>query len=119
MYGDGRIVIVPPSTSTAPPLPEAIVVRVSEDGIQRLLRGARTAGLLRTTDYGEAGVTDQGTSVIDVDAAGRTRTVDVYALLLPEGDRGLSRAQRLHRRALRGFLHDAADPDFYEGTVIT
>ena len=117
-YGDGRIVIVPPSTAAAPPLPGATGLYVSEAGVQRLLRAARAAGLLRATDYGDAGVTDQGTSHIEATTAGRTQRTDVYALLLREGDRGLTRAQRVHRSRLRAFVHDAADPAFYDDTVI-
>lgn len=119
VYGDGRVVIVPPTAASTPPLPEATVLRVTEAGIQRLLRAARAAGLLRTTDYGQAGVTDQGTSRIEVAATGTTHTDDVYALLLPEADRGLTGAQRLHRRRLRTFVHRAADADFYGDTLVT
>jgi hypothetical protein len=120
VYGDGRVVIVPPSGAGGddPPLPEATVLRVTEDDIQKLLRAAKRAGLLRDADYGEAGVTDQGTSVFEV-TTGATHTASVYALLLEEGDRGLTRKQRAHREALRAFAHDAVDPDFYEGTLDT
>jgi hypothetical protein len=121
VYGDGRIVIVPPSGpgSDGPPLPEATVLRVTEDGIQKVLRAARRAGLLQSTDFGEPGVTDQGTSVIDVTTTGEPRTTSVYALLLEEGDRGLTRTQRANRAALRDFAGRAADPDFYERTLST
>lgn len=118
VYGDGRIVIVPPSgaDSSAPPLPEATVLHVTEEGIQKVLRAAKRAGLLRGADYGEAGVTDQGTSVFEVTTSD-TSTISVYALLLEEGDRGLTRKQRANREALREFAHDAADADFYESSL--
>jgi len=121
VYGDGRIVIVPPSGAGGgtPPVPEATVLHVTEDGIQKILRAARRAGLLRHVDYGEANVTDQGTSQFVVTTAGAPDTTTVYALLLEEGDRGLTRSQRTHREALRELAHDASDPDFYEGTLVT
>lgn len=121
VYGDGRIVIVPPSGAGThdPPLPEATVLRVTEDGIQKVLRAAKRAGLLRGADYGEAGVTDQGTSVFEITTAGEPSTTSVYALLLEEGDRGLTRKQRANRVALRELARGAADPDFYEGTRFT
>jgi hypothetical protein len=109
VYGNGTVVIRRPGASDdAPPEPER--VHVDEAGLQRLLREARKAGLLRDTDYGEAMVTDQGTSTITIDAGGDRRTVRVYALLLPDGDRGLTRDQREARGALRRFVHFAAQP---------
>lgn len=121
IYGDGRIVIVPPSGAgrNGPPLPEATVLHVTEDGIQRALRAAKRAGLLRDTDYGEAGVTDQGTSVFEITTQGEPRITSVYALLLEEGDRGLTHKQRANREALRQLSHDVTDADFYERTSST
>ncbi len=117
VYGDGRVVIVPPSDADGPDVPEATVLQVGEDGVQKILRGARRAGLLKATNYGEAGVTDQGSVTFEVTTAGEPRTTSVYALLLPEGDRGLPHKQQVLRQRLRTFVHHAADPEFY-GTVI-
>jgi hypothetical protein len=112
LYGDGRLVIAPPPVDDETP-PKARVVELDERGIQRILRRAARAGLLADTEYGEAGVTDQGTSTIRVDAGGKVREVHVYALLLEQGDPGLPREQRAARRSLRRFVHAAADPSSY------
>lgn len=90
--------------------------KVGERGVRRALREARRVGLTRRTDYGEAGITDQGTSTIVVKSNGRTRTTNVYALLMPEGDQGLTRAQREARELLRDFVHDATRRSFYVGS---
>lgn len=112
LYGDGRLVIMAPAVDDETP-PKERVVQVGERGIQRILRRAAKAGLLDDPEYGEAGVTDQGTSTVRVDAGGKVRTVHVYALLLDQGDAGLPREQRAARRALRRFVHAAADPSSY------
>jgi hypothetical protein len=112
MYGDGRIVMQVRGS------PDASELRVTERGVQRLLRGARAAGLLDDTDYGEAGVTDQGTTTVEIDAEASHHTFSVYALELPEGDRGLPRAQRAARRGLRRFLHAVGSSSYFDGTLV-
>lgn len=112
VYGDGRVVISPPATDGRP-RPRSRELHVGDRAVQRLLRAARRAGLLTGTDFGDAGVTDQGTSVIRVAAAGGVRTFAVYALLLEEGDTGLAREQRAAREALRRFVHVAARASWY------
>ena len=107
VYGDGRI-----EPGSGPEL------RVTERGIQRLLREARAAGLLADTDFGEALVTDQGTTTVTVTAGGRTREHSVYALELPDGDRGLPRPQQAARRHLRRFLHSLGAPSYWNGTLV-
>jgi len=91
------------------------VFEIDEATVQRALRAARKAGLLRTKvrDYGEAGVTDQGTTVVEVHAGGVDRTFSVYALLLEEGDRGLTAQQQRARRALRAFIDKVTHAAFY------
>jgi hypothetical protein len=69
------------------------------------LREARRIGLLGDAEYGQALVTDQGTTTVEIHAGGIDRAVAIYALELPEGDRGLPKDQRQARRALRAFLH--------------
>jgi hypothetical protein len=105
--GDGRVVYGDGSE-----------VLVTERGLQRLLRGARAAHLLDDTDFGQAGVTDQGTTVVDVNAGGDTHTAGVYALELRESDHGIPRAQVSARRHLRRFLHSVGDPSYWSGTLI-
>ena len=113
---DGEVVIARPATVVgAENAPEPIVLHVNERGLQRVLRAAEAAGLLAATppDVGEPGVTDQGTTAIHVTAGTADRTVHAYALLLKEGDSGVTPAQRDARRALRRFVHRVADPAFY------
>jgi hypothetical protein len=107
VFGDGRI-----------GFGDGEELRVTERGLQRLLRGARDAGLLDDTDFGDAGVTDQGTTTVAVTTDAGARTVEVYALELPEGDRGLPKAQRAARRELRRLLH-SLDASFWVGTLLT
>jgi hypothetical protein len=95
MFGDGRVVF-----------DNGTERQWSERRVQRFLRDAREVGLLGDTDYGDATVTDQGTTTVEVHAAGVDRTHHIYALELPEGDRGLLREQRQARRELRRFLHE-------------
>jgi hypothetical protein len=95
VYGDGRVVF-----------DDGTERQWSERRLQRFLRDARDVGLLGDTDYGEATVTDQGTTTITVHAGGVDRTRHIYALELSEGDRGLPREQREARRELRRFLHE-------------
>jgi hypothetical protein len=108
VYGDGRVVYGDGSE-----------VRSHERALQRLLRDARAAGLLDDTDFGQTGVTDQGTTAVDVNAGGDQHAIDVYALELPEGDRGLPQAQKVARRHLRRFLHSVGDPSYWSGTIVT
>jgi hypothetical protein len=95
MFGDGRVVF-----------DNGTERQWSERRVQRFLRDAREVGLLGDTDYGDATVTDQGTTTVEVHAAGVDRTHHIYALELPEGDRGLLREQPQARRELRRFLHE-------------
>jgi hypothetical protein len=91
------------------------VFEVDEASVQRALRAARKAGLLRSKarDYGEAGVTDQGTTEVEVHAGAVDHTFSVYALLLEEGDRGLTAQQQRARRALRSFIDKVTHASFY------
>lgn len=111
--GDGLVTIVPPR-SNAPHTPE--LVQADERALQKVLRRARHIGLLgsKPLDIGEAYVTDQGTTTIEVHAAGVTRSIDVYALLLSDGDHGLTPKQRHARRALRAFIHDLTRAAYYQ-----
>lgn len=108
VFGDGRVVFG-----------DGRELRVTERGLQRLLRGARDAGLLDDTDFGEALVTDQGTTVVEVTIDAGTRSVSVYALELREADRGLAPSQRTARRALRAFLHSLDGAAYRHGVTVT
>ncbi len=116
IYGDGRIVMVGPTTLEFPgaALPNLQEGRLTEDEVQELLRAAERAGLLdpEPPDYGEPLVTDLPTTVVTVGAGGDEHRVAVYALDYPD-DTGLSREQRDARRRLRDFVRgidaDAVD----------
>jgi hypothetical protein len=105
VLGDGRVVYGGGSE-----------LRVTERGLQRLLRDARRFGLLEDADYGQANVTDQGTTTVVVRTDAEHR-VGVYALELAEVDRGVPRPQRDARRALRHFLHALARTSYWAGTI--
>jgi len=97
VYGDGRVVIDDGATERTQ--------NWSERRLQRFLREARRIGLLGDAEYGEAMVTDQGTTTVEIHAGGIDRALAIYALELPAGDRGLPKAQREARRDLRRLLH--------------
>lgn len=94
LFGNGRLAHGEGSTR-----------QLTEAEVQRLLADARRVGLLGKRSYGNALVTDQGTTTVEIHAAGVDRTLDIYALELVEGDHGLPREQRHARQALRAFLH--------------
>jgi hypothetical protein len=77
VFGDGRVVVVGPTTLEfpGPALPNLQEFRVNDDGLARILRAARDAGLLadESPDYGDPGVTDQTTTTVTVRADGVTR----------------------------------------------
>jgi len=119
--GDGLVTIVPPRSSVrrAPHTPE--LVQADERALQKVLRRERHIGLLgaKALGTGESYVTDQGTTTIEVHAAGVDRSIDVYALLLSDGDHGLTPGQRHIRRALRAFIHDLTRTDYYQADSAT
>jgi hypothetical protein len=114
--GDGHVVIR--SKPDADGWTKTVRFRVTERGIQRVLRGARTAGLFEDPRYGNPSITDQGTTTIDIRAAGIDQQVDVYALLLAESDQYVQPDEQGPRARLRDFVHDVADARFYKGTVV-
>ena len=87
--GDGIAVIQTTLRGPGHAAPEPLVFRIDEAGLQRVLRGAESAGLLRHTDYGRRVV----------------------------GDARLSAGQRSARAALRVFAGRVTDPSFYRGTL--
>ena len=118
MYGDGRVVIQRPVGVPGDLAPEPLVLQAGQAGVERALHAAMHAGLYADTDYGQAGVTDQGTSAIDVATDAVQQHTAVYALLLVDGDHGLTPAQQRARHHLRRFLHRVADPTFFTGRVM-
>lgn len=105
LYGDGRAITVGPTTEQYPPhaLPNLQETRLSEDDVQRVLRGAAAAGLLdERVDYGSPAVSDAPATTIVVRADGATHTTTIYALGIDAG--GLTDSQRAARRRVSRFV---------------
>ncbi|MCS7246521.1 MAG: hypothetical protein NZ696_02840 [Thermomicrobium sp.] len=113
VYGDGTVIQLGPQITLYPPpaLPNLLVSRITEDGLQRLLREAAAAGLLAgDADYPLQGVYDAPTTFFTVNAGGRVSRVSVYALGIEHpDDPRLSPEHRLARRRLAEFAQKATD----------
>jgi hypothetical protein len=110
VYGDGRVIVVGPTTLEfpGPALPNLQEFRVTGDGLGQIIDEARNAGLLDDPppDYGDAGITDQPTTTVTVRLDGRTRRVNVSALNFSDG---VSDAQRENREQLVNFIELVGD----------
>ncbi|MDW8059747.1 MAG: hypothetical protein RMK01_06690 [Thermomicrobium sp.] len=113
LYGDGTVVTLGPQILIYPPpaLPNVLRSRLSEEGIQALLREAAAAGLLAgDADYPMEGIADAPTTFFTVNAGGRISRVSVYALGLEDpDDPRLSPEQRVARQRLAEFARKARD----------
>jgi hypothetical protein len=113
VFGDGRVVVVGPTTLEfpGPALPNLQEFRVTDDGLARILRAARDAGLLADEfpDYGDPGVTDQAITTVTVRAEGVIRQVEVYALGFKGRVSGVTPEQSERRRTLERFIELAGD----------
>jgi hypothetical protein len=113
VFGDGRVVVVGPTTLEfpGPALPNLQEFRVTDDGLARILRAARDAGLLddESPDYGDPGVTDQATTTVTVRTDSRTRQVEVYALGFNGRVSGVTPEQSENRDRLEQFIELAGD----------
>src|SRR5918995_2110504 len=111
VFGDGRVVVVGPTTLEfpGPALPNLQEFRITGDGVGQIIEEARNAGLLDDPppDYGDAGITDQPTTTVTVRLDGRTRRVKVYALNFSDG---VTDAQRENRERLTNFIELIGDP---------
>ncbi len=107
VYGSGRLIAAAPQPALFPPptLPTLVERRLSEEGVQQLLRAGEAMGLLGDdVDYGRPTVGDGVTTVVTVHAAGRIRTYEVPGLGGSAGEAGLTAQQERVRRRLRDFL---------------
>jgi hypothetical protein len=113
VFGDGRVVVVGPTTLEfpGPALPNLQEFRVTDDGVTRILRAAREAGLLddAAADYGDPGVTDQATTTVTVRTDGRTREVEVYALGFKGRVSGVTPEQSENRDRVERFIELTGD----------
>lgn len=97
LYGDGTV-LVPASAQTGR-IPSLTTYRLTEAGIQAVLRQADDAGLLSgTLDYGEPEILDVGSTFVTLRAGGREITHAAYALGLDDS------VQPQRRRTLAGFI---------------
>ncbi len=88
LYGDGRIVTQGPQIEIypGPALPNLLVTRITEDGVQAILAAAREAGLMDgDASYGYNCVADAPTTTFTLSAEGATHVVSAYALGFDEG----------------------------------
>ena len=111
VYGDGRMVVVGPTTLEypGPALPNLRELRLTPEGIDRVVRLATAAGLVsgKKPGYGSPQVTDSPTTTVTVNARGKEVQVSVYALGFDDASltdtqaRNRERLQRLIARAER------------------
>lgn len=100
LHGDGHV-LVPASAEAGRDgrIPVLATYRLSEEGIQTVLRQAEAAGLLVShLDYGEPEILDVGATFVTVHAGGREYHHSAYALGLDDS------VQPERRRALLGFI---------------
>jgi hypothetical protein len=106
VYGDGRVVTQGPQIEIypGPALPNLLVTRVSEAGLQRILAAARDAGLLGAdATYPYPGIMDAPTTTFVVGADGATHTTAAYALGIGEDAVGITPAEAAARAGLVAF----------------
>ncbi len=112
LFGDGRLIVVGPQIEIypGPALPNLIVSRISEEGVQAILAAAREAGLMEgDARYHHPCVTDAPTTVFTVVADGRTSRVSADALDLEAGAcPDVDEEARAALRAFRDRLTDLA-----------
>jgi hypothetical protein len=97
LYGDGTVIV--PASAQPGRIPALTTYRVTEKGIQAVLRQAEDAGLFADElDYGEPEILDVGTTFVTLRADDREIHHAAYALGLVDSVRGEQ------RRALSGFI---------------
>lgn len=110
LYGDGRVIVEGPQIEIypGPALPNLLVFRLSEDGVQAILRAAREAGLMEgDAHYPMPCVADAPTTVFTVTAEGRTSVVRADALDL--GPTSCPGVDEEARAKLAGFQRKLGD----------
>ncbi|MGH2573524.1 MAG: hypothetical protein ACRDGU_08615 [Actinomycetota bacterium] len=112
LYGDGLIVTTGPQIAIypGPALPNLVATRISDAGIQAILRAARDAGLLgRDRHYDNPGIADAATTTFAVVAEGRRHVVSAYALGVDEPPGLIPEDEREARRKLSEFQARLSD----------
>ena len=113
VYGDGRVITEGPVIEIypGPALPNLLVSRVSEAGLQAILAAAADAGLLGPDrHYDFVGVADAATTTFVLVANGAAHTTTAYALGIG-GDHpaGMPAGDTTAREALAGFQAKLSD----------
>lgn len=83
LYGDGTAVFTGPQIEIypSPALPPLLSQRLTESGMQKILEGARDAGLFVDAAYDDfCGVADVGTTTFTLNVEGMRHVVSAYAL---------------------------------------
>ena len=117
LFGDGRVIVTGavPAIYPGPILPPLLERRLTEDGIQRILRAALDSGALdESADWRGAAshVADAGDAVFTLNVEGRSVEVSVYALGMgAEGTFGFSDQERAVHEALGELANLLAAPD--------
>lgn len=107
LYGDGRLIYPGPQIEIFPPpaLPNMLVLKLNERGMQEVLVAAMNAGLLDgDARYDTMTVTDVPDTVFEVNAGGQSSTVSVYALGFNDDDPSMPAEEREARKKLARFL---------------
>jgi hypothetical protein len=120
LYGDGRVITQGPQIAIYPPpaLPALLERRVSDEGIQAILKAAREAGLQGAGRRFEVfEVTDLPTTTFTVVTEGQVHETAVYGLGEVPDD--LAVGDRKERRTLFEFQSDLLDLESWlpEGSV--
>lgn len=117
LYGDGTLIVDAPGDTTIPgsdlPLPNLQARRLSEDGIQIVLRAARDAGLLEGDKRLTAvGIYDAAFTIFTTVAGGQSSVVSAYALGFESStEPDMTEDERAARTALHAFWTALRDLD--------
>jgi hypothetical protein len=109
LMGDGRVIVTGPVPEIYPgqALPNLIERRLDEDGIQAVLRAARTAGLVGPDRrYADMTITDAPTTTFTVQAGGQRHVTSAYALGIRPAGSGEDRAALERLVAFQASLSD-------------
>lgn len=105
LHGDGRVIVsgAVPAIYPGPLLPPLLERRLTEEGVQMVLRAALDSGALdasATWNGAAQFIADAGDTVFSLRAGGRDVVVSAYALGIGDDIGDLSREERDARRAL-------------------
>lgn len=112
VFGDGSVITVGPIPAIypGPALPNLIVTKLTEAGLQRLLAAAATAGLLGPdAQYDATGIADATTAEFTVVAGGSRHHVTAYALGFSSPEQEGGAANVAARTRLRAFAQVLGD----------